>query len=115
MNKVCSRPADSRTRVNLIRAINLNDIGSAHVERFDKVNSESIQTFLTKLRDNEKSTKPTHLILDGAAYHRAQALKKKAKKLNLKLHYLPSDSPNLNLNERLRKVMNKHAMNNIYL
>jgi len=104
----------SRTRVNLIGAINLNDIGSAHVERFDKVNSESIQTFLINLRDNEKSTKPIHLILDGAAYHRAKAVKDKAKKLNIKLHYLPPYSPNLNPIERLWKVMNEHARNNIY-
>lgn len=35
-------------------------------------------------------------------------------KLNIKLHYLPPYSPNLNPIERLWKVMNKHARNNQY-
>lgn len=104
----------SRTRLNLIGAINLNDIGSAHVARFDRVNSETIQSFLTQLRHNQHSNKPIHLILDGAAYHRAQAVKDKAKELNINLHYLPPYSPNLNPIERLWKVMNEHARNNRY-
>jgi transposase len=33
----------------------------------------------------------------------------KAKELNIKLHYLPPYSPNLNPIERLWKVMNEHA------
>ncbi|WP_376708506.1 transposase [Shewanella surugensis] len=31
-----------------------------------------------------------HLILDGAAYHRADSVKDTAKKLNIELHYLPT-------------------------
>jgi transposase len=38
----------------------------------------------------------------------------KAKELNIKLHYLPPYSPNLNPIERLWKVMNEHARNNKY-
>jgi len=54
------------------------------------------------------------LILDGAGYHRSQALKDKAVELNIKLHYLPPYSPNLNPIERLWKVMNEHVRNNQY-
>ena len=38
----------------------------------------------------------------------------KAKELNIKLHYLPPYSPNLNPIERLWKVMNEYARNNKY-
>lgn len=68
----------SRTSLNILGAINLNDIGSAHVERVEKVNSETIQQFLAQLRDNEGSNKTIHLVLDGAAYHRANAVKKQS-------------------------------------
>jgi transposase len=104
----------SRTRINLIGAINLADISSTHVTRFDKVNSESIQAFFSSLREKEGNKKKIHLILDGAAYHRTQAVKDKAKKLNIELYYLPPYSPNLNPIERLWKVMNEHARNNRY-
>lgn len=104
----------SRTRLNLLGAINLKDIGSAHVERVEQVNSETIQAFLTQLRVNEKGNRTLHLILDCAAYHRANAVKQTAKELNIQLHYLPPYSPNLNPIERLWKVMNEHARNNRY-
>ncbi len=66
--------------------------------------------------NHERSTAPSdnriHLILDGTAYHRANAVKDKAKELNIELHYLPHYSPNLNPIERLWKVMNEHVRNN---
>jgi len=91
----------SRTRLNLIGAVDLNKIADAKVKRYDKVNSETIQQFFTELRQNDNSNKKIHLILDGAAYHRANVVKDKAKELNIELHYLPPYSPNLNPIERL--------------
>jgi transposase len=54
-----------------------------------------------------------HLILDRAGYHRSGDVKKEAKKLNIKPHYLPAYSPNLNPIERLWKVMNEQVRNNV--
>jgi hypothetical protein len=53
-----------------------------------------------------------NIVLDGAGYHRSSVVAEKAKELNIKLHYLPPYSPNLNPIERLWKVMNEHARNN---
>ncbi len=54
--------------------------------------------------EHERSTAPRdkriHLILDGAAYHRSNAVKDKAKELNIELHYLPHYSQNFNPIER---------------
>ena len=104
----------SRTRLNLIGAIDLNNLTAAHVKRYEKVNSETIQAFFTELRACNNGDKRIHIILDGAGYHRAIDVKKKAKELNIKLHYLPPYSPNLNPIERLWKVMNEYVRNNKY-
>lgn len=104
----------SRTRLNLVGAVNLQNIAATHVSRYEKVNSETIADFFTELRRNEKTDKTIHLILDGAGYHRAQVVKNKAVELNILLYYLPPYSPNLNPIERLWKVMNEHVRNNKY-
>lgn len=104
----------SRTRLNIVGAIDLNDISSAIVNRYDKVNSETMQSFFETIREQYSPQKTIHLILDGAGYHRANDLKDKAVKLNIKLYYLPPYSPNLNPIERLWKVMNEHVRNNQY-
>jgi len=104
----------SRTRLNLVGAIELNNLAAAHVRRYDQVNGDTIQHFFEELRANDGSRKRIHLILDGAGYHRSIDVKDKAKELNIKLHYLPPYSPNLNPIERLWKVMNEHVRNNKY-
>lgn len=104
----------SRTRLNLVGAIDLNNLARAQVKRYEKVNSETIQEFFTELRAENGSNKRIHLILDGAGYHRAKIVKDKADELNIKLHFLPPYSPNLNPIERLWKVMNEHVRNNKY-
>lgn len=104
----------SRTRLNLIGAIDLNNLAGAQVKRYEKVNSETIQAFFTELRAENGSNKRIHLILDGAGYHRAKVVKDKAAELNIQLHFLPPYSPNLNPIERLWKVMNEHVRNNKY-
>jgi len=104
----------SRTRLNLVGAIDLNNLAAAQVRRYDKVNGETIQHFFTELRAYNGSDKRIHVIVDGAGYHRAQVVKDKATELNIELHYLPAYRPNLNPIERLWKVMNEHVRNNKY-
>ncbi len=105
----------SRTRLNLIGALSLEDIGATVTETYDTINSESIVRFFWKLKkEHYPLEQKVHLILDGAAYHRAKLVKGAAKVLNIELHYLPPYSPNLNPIERLWKVMNEHARNNVY-
>jgi transposase len=104
----------SRTRLNLVGAIDLNNLAGAQVKRYEKVNSETIQTFFTELCAENGTNKHIHLILDSAGYHRAKVVKDKADELNRKLHFLPPYSPNSNPIERLWKVMNEHVRNNKY-
>ncbi|MGO3686438.1 MAG: IS630 family transposase [Proteus vulgaris] len=105
----------SRTRLNYIGALNLNNISATVVENYDTVNSENIARFLWKLKkEHYPLEQKVHIVLDGAGYHRSQLVKDFATMLNIELHYLPPYSPNLNPIERLWKVMHEHARNNVY-
>ncbi|MCQ8806213.1 transposase, partial [Escherichia coli] len=55
-----------------------------------------------------------HVILDGAGYHRSQLVKDWAEVVNIRLHYLPPYSPNLNPIERMWKLMMELGRNNRY-
>lgn len=104
----------SRTRLNVIGAIELNHLSHAVIHHTDKVNKDTIITFFQKIRAQYSNSKTIHLVLDGAGYHKAKDVILEAEKLNIKLHTLPPYSPNLNPIERLWKVMNEHARNNQY-
>ena len=104
----------SRTRLNIVGAIRLGHLDEAIIDRYKTVNGESIVAFLERTRAFYHSSSTIHLILDGAGYHRSSLVVEAAEKLNIKLHYLPPYSPNLNPIERLWKVMNKHARNSRY-
>jgi len=104
----------SRTRLNIVGAIDLNDISSAIIKRYEKVNGETMQEFLETIREKYRSQMVIHIVLDGAGYHKSKDFIKKAGELNIELHYLPPYSPNLNPIERLWKVMNEYVRNNKY-
>ena len=78
------------------------------------MNGDTIVEFLKEVRKRHAKGKRIHLILDCAGYNKAKRVKKKAKELNIKLHYLPPYSPNLNPIERLWKVMNELTRNNTF-
>ena len=108
----------SRTRLNIVGAIRLGHLEEAVIEQYDKsVNGESIVVFLTRTRDVYQTSGTIHLILDGAGYYRSSlvTVTETAKKLNVRVHYLPRYSPNLDPIERLWKVMNKYARNSQYI
>ena len=65
-----------------------------------------------KSRAQYQTINTIHLILDKAGYHRSFLVAEEALKLNIKLHFLPPYSPNLNPIERLWKVMNEQVRNN---
>ncbi len=104
----------SRTRLNIIGGIQLGKLAETVTAQYERVNQESVVDFLVKLKAQHSKAERIHLILDGAAYHRAGSVKEKAKELKIELHYLPPYSPNLNPIERLWKVMNEHVRNNEY-
>ncbi|WP_431223377.1 IS630 family transposase [Serratia sp. L9] len=104
----------SRTRLNIMGALNLNDIGGTVIREYDTLNSLNIGKFFIAIRETYPITQKVHIILDGAGYHRSELVQEWAYVMNIELHYLPSYSPNLNPMERLWKVMNEAVRNNRY-
>ena len=102
----------SRTRMNLIGALNLSKMSKPIVASYTTVDGDAIVDFLHQIRKYSKINGTIHLVLDQAGYHRCAEVVNAATKLNIKLFYLPPYSPNLNSIERLWKVMNEHARNN---
>jgi transposase len=103
------------------RQYRLNFIGGICLEghRFiyqqaDKVNGDSIASFLCELRRLNPGKRNIHLIWDRAGYHRDKEVQAFAKHLAIKLHYLPPYSPNLNPIERLWKIMHERVTYNKY-
>jgi transposase len=112
--KTIVKTTGSRTRLNIMGALNLNDIGSMVVREYDSINSLNIARFFIAVRETYPVSQKVHIILDGAGYHRAELVKEWAYVMNIDLHYLPPYSPNLNPIERVWKVMNEVVRNNRY-
>jgi transposase len=73
-------------------------------DQYETVNSASIVDFFEQIKARYASSSCINIILDGAGYHRSDQIVNKAEELNIKLHYLPPYSPNLNPIEQLRGV-----------
>lgn len=104
----------SRTRLNIMGAIELNNLSAAIFDQYKTINGQSVIAFFRKIRAAYTSMTTIHIVLDGASYHRSEEVLEEAEKLGIKLHHLPPYSPNLNPIERLWKVMNEYARNNQY-
>jgi len=105
----------SRTRLNMVGAINLDKLETQLINRFDcNIDSDVICAFLPQIRRQYSDKGTIHLIMDQAGYHKANSVQEMAKALNIKIHFLPPHSPNLNPIERFWKLMNQRARNNIF-
>lgn len=102
----------SRTRINLLGAINLADL-TLTKKTYKTINSESVTDFMNELKQ-VYSGKKIHLILDRGPYNRSEETFTQAAKLNIDIHLLPPYSPNLNPIERCWKVMNEKVRNNVF-
>ncbi len=105
---------DSRTRLNLMGALNLQQIEETVIREYPTINAKNVVLFFGAIRETYPLSQKIHLILDGAGYHRSEIVKFFAEVLNIELHYLPPYSPNLNPIERLWKYANEQIRNNVY-
>ncbi|EAY3717447.1 hypothetical protein FGS56_20895 [Salmonella enterica] len=56
----------SRIHLNIMGAMNLNDIGSTVIREYDTINSLSICQFFIAIREAYLITQKVHIIFDGA-------------------------------------------------
>lgn len=111
-NPIFVNTNNSYTRVNTTGAVNLKTM-KLIAHSFDKINQDSFVDYLKIVKSNYPN-KVINIVLDNGRYHKTQKVSEYCKNNNIKLHFLPPYSPNLNPIERLWKVMNKHVRNNIF-
>jgi transposase len=103
---------DGRKRLNLMGAYDPKT-GDTVVREYATLNQESTIDFLQRLRTRNQGKK-IHIICDNVRYQHAKTVKAVAKKLKIRLVYLPGYSPNLNLIERYWGYLKKKILTNKY-
>lgn len=103
-----------RKRINVIGVYEPKVKELISIDTLQPCNSQLVNELLTKIRLVHPQEEVI-LILDNAKYQHATIVKEKANEMNIHLEYLPSYSPNLNLIERLWKLMKKIIVRNQYI
>jgi transposase len=103
-----------RQRVNINGVVNI-DTMKMTVDFSESVDSASTIRLLTKVYRLYPLAAKIHIVLDNAAYYHSGLVREwLSRHKRIKLHKLPSSSPNLNLIERVWKFFNEKVRNNRY-
>ncbi len=102
-----------RKRINILGALDLKNIRVISNLTENKCNTGKVVELFIKIKEMYPHKKIV-IILDNAKYNHANNTRRFAKKMKIKLLFLPSYSPNLNLIERLWKFTKKKLVHNLY-
>jgi transposase len=102
-----------RQRLNLSGALDLIE-KKLHFQEDQTLNAQSTITFFQKIEKAYPDKKVIHVFSDNARYYKNVEVQKYLEGSKLKLHFLPSYSPNLNPIERLWKWMKERVQYNTY-
>lgn len=103
-----------RKRITIIGAINAITHKPTTLITESNCDKEIMKRFLEEIRNDYQNTGRIYIFLDNARYSWNKEVRAEAKKLNIKLIFLPPYSPNLNLIERLWKFLKKKVRKNVY-
>ena len=109
---------DKTVKSNTAR-ININGVYSTIsqdivVSSSKKLDAVSIVNFIKRLERKYSDKEKIYLICDNARYYKSKLLREYLPYSKIEMVYLPSYSPNLNLIERLWKLMKKKILYNRY-
>ena len=111
--RIFLRAAAGRQRFNVLGAWNAVSRQLIAVTNTTVVNTETMCELLRKIAAAEL-VGPITLVLDNARYQRNAIVQSLAAELGIRLLFLPSYSPNLNLIERLWKFVKGHTLRGRY-
>jgi transposase len=117
IRKGCQKALESnsgRQRLNIHGAMNAQTFETTIIASEDSVNSESTILLFEQLEHLYPLAAFIYVILDNAKYHFSRTVQAWLKNSKIKLVFLPTYSPELNLIERLWKVFKKQVMYNKY-
>jgi transposase len=103
------RAAAGRQRFNILGAFNAVTHELLAVTNTTVVNAETMCELLRKIAA-QGLVGPVTLVLDNARYQKCALVQELAQALGIELLFLPGYSPNLNLIERLWRLLKKEAL-----
>lgn len=109
-SRIFIKTSSGRNRFNVLGALNAVTLQMVTVVNDSYINAWSIAELFKKLRELHPTGKIT-LVLDNAKYQTCHVARSAANMLDIKLLYLPTYSPNLNLIERVWKFIRKKSLN----
>jgi transposase len=98
-----------RQRLNVLGAVGYGTGKMITVINRGSIGAEQVCELLREV--HRRCRKPVTIVLDNASYHRAKVVRELAETLGIELLFLPPYSPNLNLIERVWKLVKKLALN----
>ena len=106
---------NGRQRTNINGALNIETKEVLYIED-ERINAQTMIALLNLILEKQDKGK-IHIILDNAKYYHAQIVKDFLKtNTRINLHFMPPYSPNLNVIERLWKILKKKVVyNKFYL
>ncbi len=106
---------NGRQRTNINGALNIETKAVLYIED-ERINAQTMISLLNLILENQNKGK-IHIILDNAKYYHAQIVKDFLKtNTRINLHFMPPYSPNLNVIERLWKILKQKVVyNKFYL
>ena len=107
------KAASGRQRFSVLGALNAITKEVVTITDHGYINAVSVCELLKKLHDLFRHL-PIVVVMDNARYQRCALVQETARKLGIRIIFLPPYSPNLNLIERLWKFVKKKALYNQY-
>lgn len=102
-----------RQRLNINGAMNIETLEPT-VRFYETINAQSAMDLFAQIEAKHPQANVIYVIVDNARYYRSRWLKKALEGTKIKLIFLPTYSPNLNLIERYWKFFKKTVLNNRY-
>lgn len=109
----CVRAAAGRKRYNVLGAVHAVSHRLIRVANHTYLNAASVCDLLRVVAQASVG-RPITLVLDNARYQKCALVKDLARSLGIRLLYLPSYSPNLNLIERVWKFVKKQCLASVH-
>ena len=101
-----------RTRMNLLGALNPNDITDLITKEYKTIDSQSATDFIQEIGRRNPTAEKIRIIIDNAKYFKKLEKDGLIEDERIEIVWLPTYAPNLNLIERLWKFFKKKVFKN---